>query len=77
MVVWSCYDYSILTTSKTNQPVYELRWDPYTMNEFVTVGQNGSILFWLLDETQANASLNVHEAEVPEDLLQTHHMVSP
>lgn len=30
------------------------------------------MLFWLLDETKNNACLNVHEAEVPEELLQKH-----
>lgn len=38
----------------------------------MSVGQDGSVLFWLLDETKNNACLNVHEAEVPEELLQKH-----
>lgn len=75
MVVWSTYDYEILTSSRVNNPIHELKWDPYTVNEFASVGANGTVLFWLLDETSSEVCLNVHEAEVPEELLQTHHMV--
>ena len=45
------------------------------MNEFASVGQNGTVLFWLLDETTTNICLNVHEAEVPDDLLRLKHGV--
>ncbi|XP_069124737.1 WD repeat-containing protein 90-like isoform X4 [Argopecten irradians] len=76
VVVWSTYDYEILTSSRVTSPIHELKWDPYTVNEFASVGENGTVLFWLLDETTSEVCLNVHEAEVPEDLLQTHHMGS-
>ena len=46
------------------------------MNEFSSVGQNGTVLFWLLDETATNICLNVHEAEVPDELLKIKHVVS-
>ena len=36
--------------------------------------QGGVVLFWLVDETGSDVRLNVHEAEVPEELLKTHHM---
>ncbi len=75
IVVWSTHTCTILTSTTPDYPVYDLKWDPYTVNEFASVGANGTVLFWLLDETASNYSLNVHEAEVPEDLLQTHHMV--
>lgn len=74
-MVWSTYNYNILTTTQTSVPMHHLKWDPYTVNEFASAGANGTVLFWLLDETGDNVGLNVHEAEVPEDLLQTHHMV--
>ena len=77
IVVWSTSNYSVLTSTHTSLPIHHLRWDPYTVNEFASVGENGTVLFWLLDETGAEAALNFHEAEVPEDLLQTHHMVGP
>lgn len=72
IVVWSTRNYEILTTSKTTSAIHDLKWDPFSVNEFVSVGQDGSVLFWLLDETKNNACLNVHEAEVPEELLQKH-----
>ena len=59
VAVWSTRDYSLLVTSFTMYPVHAVQWDPYTMNEFATVGQNGSVLFWLLDETKRQAVLNV------------------
>lgn len=73
IVVWSTNNYEILTTSRAASPIHELKWDPYTVNEFASVGQNGTVLFWLLDETTSDVCLNVHEADVPEELLQGHH----
>ena len=75
IVVWSTDSYGILTTSKAASPIHSLKWDPYTVNEFASVGQNGTVLFWLLDETTTNICLNVHDAEVPDDLLRLKHGV--
>ena len=75
-MVWSTDSYGILTTSKAASPIHCLKWDPYTVNEFSSVGQNGTVLFWLLDETATNICLNVHEAEVPDDLLRLKHGVT-
>ena len=33
-------------------------------------------MFWLLDETGQSVSLNVHQADVPSDLLHSHSSVS-
>ncbi|KAK2180206.1 hypothetical protein NP493_453g01010 [Ridgeia piscesae] len=74
IAVWSTHTYDLLTTTKTSEPVHDLKWDPTTANEFASVGDNGTLLFWLLDETQINVTLNVHQADVPDDLLQKHHM---
>ncbi|XP_070579992.1 WD repeat-containing protein 90-like isoform X2 [Ptychodera flava] len=71
IVVWNTNDYSVIAASKTALPVHELRWDPYSPNEFVSVGARGTVLFWLLDETHQQCSLNVHEADVPEELMDT------
>jgi len=76
IVLWSTYTYTVLTSTKTSQPIHELKWDPYTVNEFASVGDAGTLSFWLLDETQAEVTLSVHEAQLPHDLLGTHHMVS-
>ncbi|XP_022092508.1 WD repeat-containing protein 90-like isoform X1 [Acanthaster planci] len=75
LVVWSTHDYSLLAASKTARPIHALAWDPYTTNEFCSVGETGTLLFWLLDETQGRFSLNVHEADVPQDLLDSKHMI--
>ncbi|KAJ7372636.1 WD repeat-containing protein 90 [Desmophyllum pertusum] len=50
-------------------------WDPYTANEFTSVGQDGSVLFWLLDDTGEKMTLNVHEPEVPGELVQSKKVV--
>jgi len=76
IVLWSTYTYTVLTSTKTLRPIHELKWDPYTVNEFASVGDAGTLSFWLLDETQADVTLSVHEAQLPHDLLGTHHMVS-
>lgn len=75
-MVWSTQTYCILTTSKAASPIHDLKWDPYTVNEFSSVGSDGTVLFWLLDETSSSIGLNVHEAEVPDDLLYTKSTVS-
>ena len=59
IVIWNTRDYNILTTSFTRYPIHSVQWDPYVMNEFATVGQNGSVLFWMLDETKKSVGLNV------------------
>ena len=68
-MVWCTSDYGILAASKTASAINDLMWDPYTTNEFSSVGERGNVLFWLLDETQGKYSLNVHEASVPEELM--------
>jgi len=75
IILWSTYTYTILTSTKTSQPIHDLKWDPYTVNEFASVGEAGTLCFWLLDETQAEVTLSVHEAQLPDDLLGMHHMV--
>ena len=61
MVIWGTKDYNVLTSSYTNTAIHDLAWDPYTMNEFVSVGQDGNVLFWLLDETRGSFNLNVSD----------------
>ncbi|XP_071943850.1 WD repeat-containing protein 90-like [Antedon mediterranea] len=69
IVIWNMMDYSVITASKTALPVHAVQWDPYATNEFATVGEKSTMLFWLLDETQERYNLNVHEATIPEELL--------
>ncbi|RMX43573.1 hypothetical protein pdam_00010827, partial [Pocillopora damicornis] len=71
VVVWSTRDLVVLASSFARHPVHDIMWDPYTANEFCSVGQDGSVLFWLLDETGDQMTLNVHEPEVPDELTQS------
>ncbi|XP_071815143.1 WD repeat-containing protein 90-like isoform X2 [Apostichopus japonicus] len=75
LVVWDTHDYTILTVSRAALPIHELAWDPHSPNEFATVGEGGTVLFWLLDETHEKFSLNIHEADVPQDLMDTKNMI--
>ena len=59
VVVWCARDMVVLAASYARQPVHDVMWDPYTANEFASVGQDGSVLFWLLDETGEKLTLNV------------------
>ena len=59
VVVWCTRDLVVLAASYARYPVHDVMWDPYTANEFTSVGQDGSVLFWLLDETGDKMTLNV------------------
>ncbi|ESP04065.1 hypothetical protein LOTGIDRAFT_230310 [Lottia gigantea] len=69
VVLWSTNDYSVLATTTTDYPIHDIQWDPSTVNEFSTVGENATVLFWLLDETVSEVALNVHVADVPGELV--------
>ena len=77
LVVWDALTYNVLTSARTPVPMHDIKWDPYTVNEFITAGASGTILFWMLDETgSAGPTLNLHQADVPSDLLGKHHVGS-
>ena len=59
ILVWSAGSYDLLTSSYTSQPIHDLVFDPFRVNEFVSVGHNGSAVFWMLDETALSVNLNV------------------
>ena len=61
VVVWCTRDVVVLASSFARHPVHDIMWDPYTANEFCSVGQDGSVLFWLLDETGDQMTLNVRK----------------
>ena len=61
VVVWCTRDLVVLASSFARHPVHDIMWDPYTANEFCSVGQDGSVLFWLLDETGDQMTLNVRK----------------
>ena len=61
VVVWCTRDLVVLASSFARHPVHDIMWDPYTANEFCSLGQEGSVLFWLLDETSDQMTLNVRK----------------
>lgn len=68
IVVWDTVMYLVMATSMAAAPIHCLKWDPFTVNEFISVGEQGTVLFWLLEETVAEVCLNVHEADLPDEL---------
>lgn len=72
VVLWSGYDGEtkpvVLASSRTKSPIHHVAWDPNTPNEFVTVGQDASIIFWLIEEFGTEAQLQLHEGTIPESL---------
>ena len=59
VVIWGTKEYNVLTSSFAKDPIHDLCWDPFTMNEFVSVGEDGNVMFWLLDETRGSFNLSV------------------
>lgn len=59
LAVWDTHDYSIVATAKPPCPIHSVMWDPFSVNEFISVGAHASILFWLVEETNDKVSLNV------------------
>ena len=50
LCIWSTNDYSIVTQAITDHPMHCARWNPFSANELATVGRNGSLYFWYLDD---------------------------
>ncbi|XP_074646351.1 WD repeat-containing protein 90-like [Tubulanus polymorphus] len=73
IVIWSTYTHQILIHTETAIAIHDIRWDPTTSNEFSCVGDDGNILFWLLEETGGEAELKVHEINVPQELIKYQH----
>eukprot|EP00051_Salpingoeca_urceolata_P017149 m.231562 g.231562 ORF g.231562 m.231562 type:complete len:1844 (-) comp18876_c0_seq6:786-6317(-) len=70
VAVWSVNTGEQLAASQAEYPVNGVQWDPYNSQEFVSVGQHSSLLFWMLDETSGDATLNVHCTTVPSEAEQ-------
>ncbi|GFO23377.1 WD repeat-containing protein 90-like [Plakobranchus ocellatus] len=85
VVVWDTKSFEpVASSAAVVAPVHCLQWDPFTVNEFVTVGDSGTVLFWLLDDSgrgsdgdvksrggassEGGCCLSVHEAELPWEL---------
>lgn len=68
LAVWNTTNYNLLASSTAACPIHAVQWDPFTVNEFISVGEHGTVLFWLLDETSSDVCLNMHLAQLPEEL---------
>jgi len=55
IAVWEVSTGSLLAASQADKPLNAVAWDPNARNEFVAVGQDGTILFFFLDEGQDRA----------------------
>ena len=78
--MWTTRDYTLLIASSLSHHVHELRWDPFTAYEFVTVGTGPSVAFWLLEEGEGGRGevgekmacrLRVHEPVIPRKILES------
>ncbi|XP_014661522.1 PREDICTED: WD repeat-containing protein 90-like isoform X2 [Priapulus caudatus] len=72
IVIWSTYDWTVTVTTIASFPIHQLCWDMYHNAEFVTVGEEGKVCFWMLEENEStpqHGQLCLHEPEIPEELL--------
>ena len=68
--LWETSTCALLATTIVTQATHFIAWDPQAFNEFVTVGEGATIMFWLVDELTGKVpKLRVQEPQVPEDIL--------
>ena len=60
LAVWSAYDYSMVAATTITGPAHQLAWDPYTAYEFVSVGAEMMVCFWIMEEGTRTHELKVH-----------------
>ena len=48
-----------MAASSVATPCHELRWDPHTAYEFVSVGDEMTVCFWLVEEMGSKCKLKV------------------
>eukprot|EP00041_Stephanoeca_diplocostata_P033073 m.1082433 g.1082433 ORF g.1082433 m.1082433 type:complete len:1886 (-) comp24266_c0_seq4:397-6054(-) len=66
VAVWEVQTGTMVAAAQADAPINRIQWDPCSPREFATVGQQGILQFWLVDESQAAPVLNVHTAATPE-----------
>ena len=75
--VWETSNYTLIASTVTNSSLHHIAWDPQAFNEFVTVGDNGSIMFWLIDEiSDKKPKLRVQEPDIPDEVSSLSNRVS-
>jgi len=77
-MVWETCTCTLVASTVTESAIHTLAWDPQAFNEFVTAGEDGSVMFWLIDElTDTVPKLRVQQPGVPDDILLLSNKVSP
>ena len=52
IAVWECSTGALLAATQSDQPLHAVAWDPNNYGEFAACGQDGTLLFFLLDDSQ-------------------------
>ena len=68
LIIWSTTDYSILATSSLSSPAHEIRWDTHSAYELASVGADGHIAFWLLEECEGRDGMELKVRERGRDV---------
>ena len=50
ITIWSTQDYTIVSQATAEHPIHSARWHPFSANQVATVGRNGTLCFWYLDD---------------------------
>ena len=68
--MWETSTCALIASTITTQALHFVAWDPQAFNEFITVGDDAAIMFWLVDElTDKTPKLRVQEPKVPEEII--------
>ena len=68
--LWETSTCALIASTITTQALHFVAWDPQAFNEFITVGDDAAIMFWLVDElTDKTPKLRVQEPKVPEEII--------
>lgn len=59
IVVWSTHDYVAIGKVTVNFPMHAIHWNPYSANEFVSVGRNRSVVFCYVSDALYQEGLQV------------------
>lgn len=65
VVVWNTNTQLLEVSSLAEYPIHEVCWDPQQCSSFTTVGENGTVLFWMVDEkTDQRVELLLYQPKI-------------
>ncbi|CAH6786585.1 Wdr90 [Phodopus roborovskii] len=67
LALWSLATYELLSSTRLQEPVHGVAFNPWDANELTCVGTS-AITFWLLQHHGRDSSFQVHREPVPEEL---------